>query len=673
MDKLSELEAEMLAQMEEMPELYIEENQKFIIDNKLRTITMPSSITLGVESDDDVNRLHFQMPQKLGDVDLSKFDIYINYMNANNEGNIYIVEDKAVSGGNITFSWLVGRSATKYKGDTKFIVCMKLCDGRGVVQQEFNTTVVSLKVLEGLEIENPIIDQGTSDTITQLLNIVKNTSEKAVKDVQQEGTTQAGLITKEGEKQLKVLQTAAQAIEVDRQQIQTNKTDIAVLTQSKAPAIICTEKGEHIVVGDSSEYLFDNLKIYGKSTQSGTPTPDVPVPIVSTGDKGQIEIAVHGKQLFDASKLPGKTAGGATVTNNGDGSFTVSGNGKLKESFSSGYTLTHDETIKMLKEANLYLKQPIATKPYFQVALKSDLGNKYLSSGALEITSELLKHESTYLSIVFYGESAGNINPGIIRPMLYQDGDGTWESFSPLQSLSIPTPDGLYGIKIDFGDSYIPSNHTDNTGKKWFCDVIDFKTREFTKNISKKVLNGTETWRVNTYAQTQGKVMFELNVSEIAQDGIVLCDRLKSAEWYPKSFENDMVINAYSRIIVYLKDQSIKTVDQFKEWLKTHNCTVLYMLSKPATSSLTEGTFAMYKKLHTNYPSTVLQNNADAGMELSYVADTKNYIDNKIKEAVSSQIQNTANLLSLMPLSTQATMIENDTNNILDNMEVTKK
>lgn len=75
--------------------------------------------------------------------------------------------------------------------------------------------------------------------------------------------------------------------------------------------------------------------------------------------------------------------------------------------------------------------------------------------------------------------------------------------------------------------------------------------------------------------------------------------------------------------------------------------------------------------LHTYYPTTVLVNDQNAGMELSYVADTKNYIDNKLKELVTANMQNTANLLSLMPLSTQAEMIKNDTNRILES-EVTQ-
>lgn len=99
---------------------------------------------------------------------------------------------------------------------------------------------------------------------------------------------------------------------------------------------------------------------------------------------------------------------------------------------------------------------------------------------------------------------------------------------------------------------------------------------------------------------------------------------------------------------------------------------MLYLLDTPIETDLPPETIAAYKALHTYYPTTVVTNNANADMQLDYVADTKLYIDKKIKELVTANIQKTANLLSLMPLSTQAAMIENDTNNILDNMEVEK-
>ena len=163
---------ELLEQMENSPELYAEQ-EVFVIDNALRVISIPAGKqTVGVESDEDVNRLQFQMPKQYGEVDLADFDIRINYMNANGNGDVYAVTDKAVSGDNITFSWLVGRNALAYKGTVKFIVCLKKADAEGVVQQEFNTTLAQLNVLEGLETTEQIVQENPDviETILQRLD-----------------------------------------------------------------------------------------------------------------------------------------------------------------------------------------------------------------------------------------------------------------------------------------------------------------------------------------------------------------------------------------------------------------------------------------------------------------------------------------------------------------------
>ncbi len=150
-------------------DVYAEETEVCTIDNDLRTITIPSGLqTVGVESDEDVRRLNFQMPKQYHEVDLSEFDIRINFMNANNSGDVYAVTDKAVSGDNITFSWLVGRNALAYRGNIRFIACLKKTDAEGVVQQEFNTTIAQLTVLEGLETTEAVVAENP-DIIEQIL------------------------------------------------------------------------------------------------------------------------------------------------------------------------------------------------------------------------------------------------------------------------------------------------------------------------------------------------------------------------------------------------------------------------------------------------------------------------------------------------------------------------
>ena len=53
-----------------------------------------------------------------------------------------------------------------------------------------------------------------------------------------------------------------------------------------------TAEGSTILLTDSAEAPLTALTVYGHSTQDGTPSPDNPVPIVSAGDSGEINVSV---------------------------------------------------------------------------------------------------------------------------------------------------------------------------------------------------------------------------------------------------------------------------------------------------------------------------------------------------------------------------------------------
>jgi hypothetical protein len=153
------------------------------IDSDLRTINIPPTIKLlGVESDKDVRRLNFKMPATYGDIDLSGFDIRINYVNANARGDVYEVEDEEVEGDHITFSWLVGRFALQHRGTVRFIVCLRELSGGGDVLREFNTTVASLPVLEGLEPEVNILAENP-DMLEKILKRLYAVESGTVSDI----------------------------------------------------------------------------------------------------------------------------------------------------------------------------------------------------------------------------------------------------------------------------------------------------------------------------------------------------------------------------------------------------------------------------------------------------------------------------------------------------------
>ena len=201
----------------EQAEVQEEEEELFVIDNELRTITIPSNIqNVGVESDEDVRRLRFQMPKQYGEVDLSAFDVRVNYLNANKEGDVYVVTDKEVSGDHMTFSWLLSRNAMAYKGTIRFIVCLKKTDDEGVTQQEFNTTIAQLTVLEGLETTEKMI-QENKDLIEAILKQLDDVSGAEAKRQQAE-TERASAEAKRQQ-----AETERASAEAKRQQAETER------------------------------------------------------------------------------------------------------------------------------------------------------------------------------------------------------------------------------------------------------------------------------------------------------------------------------------------------------------------------------------------------------------------------------------------------------------------
>lgn len=146
-------------------------DELLIIDPETRQIAVPENFLLGVESDQNVERVRFQCPKIVGDnIDLSMLHIYVNYQNANQEVSSYWCQDVEVEGDNITFSWLVSRAATMYQGETIFIVCAKKSDEEGNLTNEWNTTIPEHGgiVLEGLE-PDPRLEQQYPDVIEQIL------------------------------------------------------------------------------------------------------------------------------------------------------------------------------------------------------------------------------------------------------------------------------------------------------------------------------------------------------------------------------------------------------------------------------------------------------------------------------------------------------------------------
>lgn len=132
------------------------------VDLANRTIIIPDSVKhLGVTSDEDVMKVLFELPRFYGDIDLSEFEININYKNAKGYGDVSPATDITLEPGIITFAWAIDRYVTAYAGKVKFSVCLKNPDTNESdgIGQELNTQPAELPVLEGLETSESIPEE----------------------------------------------------------------------------------------------------------------------------------------------------------------------------------------------------------------------------------------------------------------------------------------------------------------------------------------------------------------------------------------------------------------------------------------------------------------------------------------------------------------------------------
>lgn len=205
--------------------------------------------------------------------------------------------------------------------------------------------------------------------------------------------------------------------------------------------------GETVDLGDglaskamvnAGYYTYKGISYGGSASNNGIDVAEI--------DGAYSQETTNGFQLFDASKLPTKSQGGATVTNNGDGSFTISGSGNLTSDCIFSYTYSHEETLRLIKSGQINFKNEMTTKPNFAVQLFYEnngkmvlLSNATNPTDSATITQAMLDDSTSSLRISFSGTTGQTIKAGTIKPMLYQDGDGTFEPFTG--GIASPNPE----------------------------------------------------------------------------------------------------------------------------------------------------------------------------------------------------------------------------------------
>ena len=145
-----------------------EEKTIITIDENARTLSCKDKVLIGVESDYEAKRIYFVAPKfiwmdKKIDLSSTNVKIYVKYKNAYSEPYYVECTDKKVDetdNSKITFSWLIGDTATLRKGNVTFSVWFRIgtleTNSEGIeelknVTNEWHTTTITGEVLAGID------------------------------------------------------------------------------------------------------------------------------------------------------------------------------------------------------------------------------------------------------------------------------------------------------------------------------------------------------------------------------------------------------------------------------------------------------------------------------------------------------------------------------------------
>ena len=446
---------------------------------------------------------------------------------------------------------------------------------------------------------------------------VQEAGTQAVSEVTEAKTTAVEAVTTEGDTQTKRVEDAAAGIIADREQINQNKADIAGLVEGMtdlAPAILNTASGSVITADDAAEGRpFRGMRVFGRSIQDGTPSVENPVPIVNAGENGSIKVEVTGRNLLKPNpyntyyEFPLKAN---TV-------ITLMTNGKPSQGGNIKFSATDGSNVWFSIDAG-------------QTRVCRSIGNKDVKG--------------------FYDQ----LKVGGGLEYMFAVGDiKTYEPYHEPQSLTLATPNGLPGVPVSKD-----GNYTDADGQQWICDEIDLGRGKYVQRIEEHILKSKNITSITNSRQINSEY-YGIEYNGCTKDFVgkfgngVLCDKLAFVKPNSNINGHEITYVPGNGIIVFgLKKSLVPSgdLDEIRNYITSNNFAFLILIDSPIEKDLTPEEITEYKKTHTNYPTTVITNDAGAHMEVAYVADTKNYIHN-LEERLNAKLVNIQSALISQKIS----------------------
>ena len=350
--------------------------------------------------------------------------------------------------------------------------------------------------------------------------------------------------------------------------------------------------GEIITLSDSAEAPLNNIKIFGKTTQNGTPTPEAPIDLVSVGDNGSLSV-ICGNNILPYPYISSKECP-TGYTDNGDGSITANwyNNSGLR------YFQLYDGDLLSTGRVKIGLIGEHSDL-FVYCKIKDEYGRDlYSENSSKSLVLDISKYP-TAKKLKIGIRNSGNANfevSGTVYPVYMDDFNECSVAIQPLKS--------IVGTDIK--------------------DEIDTKRKVRIQRVGRAIVTeAVSTFKYITYTGCVCKLDNYRSYGKVCSD--------RYSDYYEaETGTANNTIEPYN-VGARLYDNRIAygDINKANEILAKEKPEVLYELAEPIETPLTDEEIEAYKALYTYYPKTFIYNSDNADIEVEYVADTKNYIDNK--------------------------------------------
>ena len=579
---------------------------------------------VSVRGEQNAQFVGFQLPRYDDAMDLSTQNLYIHYQTVYG-GSDGVPCNVSWSDNYVRLCWMIPGQATQEPGSIQMMIYATGTDSTGD-RTIWKTLPATYTIHDGLEIGGGIPEPDPSwyeQFVAQMEGKV-STAQGYANDAQASKVAAAGSATAAAQS----ADASAQALAENKDYVESQKETFVGYNKREsdlqyANALIGSASGTgRVTVGDAWEAPIPDLEVAGKSDQFTT----------------------TGAQLFDASKIPVLTAGGATVVGTADGGYRISGSGDLTSSFYETVKITD---ISMLKPGNIMLKSE-ATVPKLSIKLINSSSATLLELSENQtktITEDMLNTEGVYLQYMLYGPSSRTITPGTYYPMLYQDGDGTWEPYTGGQ----PSPSPDYPQEIVGTDvTAVTVLGDDNQSKTATIQLTaplhgigEYRDRiTMTKRIDRCVeliFDGSEDWRVRSWSRPTTSGFYALGgLPEKMRARPGLCNQGTVTPGETEGVINQIWLGSsptYGSVDLYVMNNSFYNPDiedkglaAWKAHLASHPLKIVTYLDTPVETDLPAATQTALNALTTFTGTThitITAGGPEPDVAVEYVQDTK--------------------------------------------------